>query len=71
MIEPEQWDTWLDPSLDARSVAALLRPVADGVLRCSPVGTALNNVRQETPDLSPDWTLDQLVDPQLTLAMPT
>lgn len=53
VILPEAvWDTWLDPSFqDVPFLQALLRPAPDDVLRTYQVSPAVNNVRNDGPQL--------------------
>ncbi|MCG5221057.1 SOS response-associated peptidase [Streptosporangium sp. KLBMP 9127] len=51
-IERERWDEWLDPTLTAPDDArSLLVPAAPGRLEAYPVSTAVNNVRNNGPEL--------------------
>lgn len=46
------WDRWLDPALpDPAELQGLLVPAADGSLRAHPVSWAVNDVRNDGPDL--------------------
>ena len=46
ILEPSQFDTWLDPALTDRStIERFLVPAADSVLVMREVGTAVNSVR--------------------------
>jgi putative SOS response-associated peptidase YedK len=56
ILEPADWPAWLGET--AADPAAMLRPAADNVLRLWPVSRAVNNVRNNSPDL-----LDRLDDP--------
>jgi len=52
MVAPEAWSLWLDPA--PRSTAELLElltPAAPGLLDAYPVSTAVNNVRNNGPEL--------------------
>lgn len=60
ILDPDRWDEWLDPDLDAEASAALLQPVAAGVLGFELVNTAVNNVRNQSPELEADWSLSDL-----------
>lgn len=62
ILEPEDWDAWLDPErteLDA--VRSLLRDVPDGLLRHREVSTRLGSIKNTGPDLmEADWSLEAL-----------
>jgi putative SOS response-associated peptidase YedK len=52
LVEPDRYDAWLDPSVsDPEELKRLLVPAAPGRLEAYPVGTAVNNVRNNGPDL--------------------
>ncbi|MGZ4494083.1 MAG: SOS response-associated peptidase [Nocardioides sp.] len=53
LVEPERWSAWLDPSSgsDPESLRGLLVPAAPGRLEAYPVSTAVNNVRNNGPEL--------------------
>jgi putative SOS response-associated peptidase YedK len=52
LLPPSAWDLWLDPDLrDRRELGKLLGPAPDGLLVLRPVTTAVNNVRNQGPDL--------------------
>jgi putative SOS response-associated peptidase YedK len=52
-VERERWSDWLDPTLDGstRDLTELLVPAAPGRLDAYPVSTAVNNVRNNGPEL--------------------
>jgi putative SOS response-associated peptidase YedK len=51
-IDRADWDTWLDPSAgDLDRLMALLRADGSVPLRARPVGTRVNNARNDGPDL--------------------
>jgi putative SOS response-associated peptidase YedK len=51
-VEPDAWSAWLDPTLtDPDKVSSLLIPAAPGRLEAYPVGTDVNNVDNNSPDL--------------------
>ncbi len=56
ILEPDAWPKWLGE--EGGHPAALLRPADDDVLRLWPVSRAVNNVRNNGPDL-----LDRIDDP--------
>ena len=52
LIDPARYDSWLDPANDdAEEVLGLLVPAAPGLLEAYPVSTAVNNVRNNGPEL--------------------
>ena len=52
ILEPEQFDAWLDPEQDdAGSLQSLLRPAADGVLTMHPVSPRVNSPKHDEPSL--------------------
>jgi putative SOS response-associated peptidase YedK len=53
VIQPSAWQDWLDPgNTDAADVGRLLVPAASGGLTSHPVSTAVNNVRNNGPELT-------------------
>jgi putative SOS response-associated peptidase YedK len=58
ILEPTDWDAWLDPATDMKVVEGLLRPAPEGVLEAYAVSTQVNNVAHDGPQL-----LDPLPDP--------
>ncbi|MFM7044584.1 MAG: SOS response-associated peptidase [Ilumatobacteraceae bacterium] len=52
VLEPADWDEWLDPAnADTDDLAGLLRPAAPEVLVLHPVSTAVNRVGTDSPAL--------------------
>jgi putative SOS response-associated peptidase YedK len=52
MIGADDWDAWLDPSMqDTAVLDALLTPASDELLERVPVGSLVNNVRNNGPEL--------------------
>jgi len=52
LVERESYQRWLDPAItDAEDLASLLVPAAPGRLEAYPVSTAVNNVRNNGPEL--------------------
>ncbi|MDZ7578263.1 MAG: SOS response-associated peptidase [Candidatus Nanopelagicales bacterium] len=49
-LEPDLWDEWLNPAAGPE-VLGVLRPVSPGWLRADPVSSAVNNVRNNGPQL--------------------
>jgi len=52
IVQPDRWDAWLDPGLtDPDRVRGLLVPAMAGTMEAYPVSTAVNNVRNNGPEL--------------------
>ncbi len=52
LVDPAGWDAWLDPApRPGEELLELLTPAAPGLLDAYPVSTAVNNVRNNGPDL--------------------
>ena len=52
LVEPERYAAWLDPAQDdPETLRSLLVPAAPGRLEAYPVSTAVNNVRNNGPEL--------------------
>jgi putative SOS response-associated peptidase YedK len=52
LVEPDRYDAWLDPTVsDVDELKRLLVPAAPGRLEAYPVGTQVNNVRNNGPEL--------------------
>jgi putative SOS response-associated peptidase YedK len=52
IVEPERWDAWLDPGLtDTERVRGLMVPAMSGTMTAQPVSKAVNNVRNNGPEL--------------------
>lgn len=52
IIEPEDFDTWLNnDDVDAREAAHLMRPAAEDVLETIEISTAINSVRNDGPEV--------------------
>lgn len=51
-VEPDGWDAWLDPApRPTEELLELLTPAAPGLLDAYAVSTAVNNVRNNGPEL--------------------
>lgn len=50
ILDPAQWDAWLDPASPADALQALLQPYP-GALTIQPVSRAVNNPRNDAPTL--------------------
>ena len=52
LLPPDAWDAWLDPSVtDLGELLSLLRPCSDDLLELVPVGTRVNSVKNDDPNL--------------------
>ena len=52
LVEPQNWDKWLDPRIDDQDVLQqLLVPAAPGRLEAYAVSTEVNDVRNNGPEL--------------------
>lgn len=51
LVEPDRWDSWLDPLHDPDGLSGLLVPAAPGLLDATPVSTRVNNVANNGPEL--------------------
>jgi putative SOS response-associated peptidase YedK len=52
VLAPEVWEEWLQPGpLGPRHLAELLAPAPDDLLEAYPVGAAVNNARNDGPEL--------------------
>jgi putative SOS response-associated peptidase YedK len=62
ILPPSAWDQWLDPNNDDTDEREmLLAPAPAELLVARPVSTAVNNVRNDGPELIAEATGDQLV----------
>jgi len=51
ILPPDTWEQWLDPQQEVSSLLQLLQPYPGDDLNCYPVSKAVNNVRNDTPEL--------------------
>jgi len=51
ILDPSSFDVWLDPASDLGHVRSLLAPAPNDALRLWPVGTAVNRVATDGPEL--------------------
>ncbi|MFD0683036.1 SOS response-associated peptidase [Actinomadura fibrosa] len=52
VVEPDRWDAWLDPALtEVEEVRGLLVPAMAGTMDAYPVSKAVNNVKNNGPQL--------------------
>ena len=66
LVEPADWDAWLDPGVDTPDVSRLLVPAAPGRLEAFPVSTEVNNVRNDGPQLVEPIPLEAAAEPDQT-----
>jgi putative SOS response-associated peptidase YedK len=55
IIHPGDYDRWLDPSVSAADVGGLLRPYPAEEMRTQPVGTRVNNPKNDDPSCADAW----------------
>jgi putative SOS response-associated peptidase YedK len=55
IIAPEDYDRWLNPRFAASDVTDLLRPYPAGEMQVQPVGTQVNNPRNDDPSCAEAW----------------
>ncbi len=60
MVEPDRWQSWLDPRTPKESLLGLLTPAAPGRLEAYPVSTLVGNVRNNGPELLDPLPLEDL-----------
>ena len=58
IVDPADWDTWLNPDTDLETLQSLLVPAPASDLEAYPISTRVNNVRNDGPEL-----LDPLPSP--------
>jgi putative SOS response-associated peptidase YedK len=51
VLDRGDWDTWLDPESELPALERLLRPAPSEWLEAFPVGTLVNDVRRDGPEL--------------------
>lgn len=51
VLDPRDWDAWLDPASEPASLGALLVAPPESVLALTPIGPAVNKVAYDGPDL--------------------
>jgi putative SOS response-associated peptidase YedK len=52
MVEPERWESWLEPEVTSKDdLLSLLVPAAPGQLEAYPVSSLVSNVRNNGPEL--------------------
>jgi putative SOS response-associated peptidase YedK len=75
VLEPSTWGLWLDPAVtDRGELEPLLRPTEEGTLVHVPVGRAVGNIRNDSPELVDPVALPAdrpPPDAQLTLPLPS
>jgi putative SOS response-associated peptidase YedK len=50
MADPEAWDSWLDPAVDAAAACELLAPLPAGRMAVQAANPVVNSARHEGPD---------------------
>jgi putative SOS response-associated peptidase YedK len=55
ILEPDDWDAWLDEATPVDDLRPLLGPAPDDALRMRAVSPAVNDVRNEGPQLLAPW----------------
>lgn len=63
VLDHDDWDSWLDEDAQPGMLRGMLHPAPEPILEIYPVGLAVNNVRNNDPEL-----LDPLVGPAATFA---
>ena len=58
ILEPDDWDAWLDETTPAHDLRPLLGPAPDDALRMRAVSPSVNDVRSEGPQLLAPWTAE-------------
>lgn len=62
VLDPQQWDRWLDPTLtDGDEIGGFLGPTDPGRFTTWPISSAVNRVANNGSDLLKEVPLDQLV----------
>jgi putative SOS response-associated peptidase YedK len=51
ILDPGDWDTWLNPDTDLETLQSLLVPAHAGDLEAYPISTRVNNVRNDGREL--------------------
>lgn len=65
ILDPKDWDAWLDnEGTSAKEAAELLRPAPDDLMEAVPVSPRVNNINED------DAGLTQMVDPDADRASP-
>lgn len=58
IVEPQDFDTWLDPMSEPADISLLLRPPSDDLLEMVRVGPAVNKVANDGPELQEPFAAD-------------
>lgn len=64
ILEPSQWDLWLDPATPVKELQALLKPAPEGLLVAIPVSTRVNKVVNDEASLLDPVTPPDVVPEQ-------
>ena len=51
ILDPADWDSWLNPDTDLETLQSLLVPAPASDLEAYPISTRVNNVRNDGPEL--------------------
>lgn len=51
VLEPRDFDAWLDPHAESRDVLPLLRPAEEGILELRPISPLVNKATNEGPEV--------------------
>jgi putative SOS response-associated peptidase YedK len=63
IVQPEAFDFWLDPNVDALSASALIAPAPDALLECYEVSSAVNRTANDSPKLIEPLREPETVEP--------
>jgi putative SOS response-associated peptidase YedK len=63
ILDPKDWERWLDPTSSQDEIAALLKPPPDDVLELVPIGKAVNSVANDRPEIQEPIRLPDAVAP--------
>ena len=59
ILDPADYDRWLDPEASVEELRALLKPFPDELIERYPVNRAVNSVRNDTEECHEPVTLDE------------
>jgi putative SOS response-associated peptidase YedK len=69
MLEPEQFDMWLDTAhVDAQMAAGMLRPLADDKVAAHEISERVNRVANDAPDVLAPLTAQERVEREMAEA---
>ena len=56
ILEPENYDLWLDPGFkDFDTLTAMLKPFNPALMKCYPVSTLVNSPANESPECAAEF----------------